>query len=686
MNVQSTVSETPTKLKGIYRSNSVDTDKSKSFSSQESLQSHKEDSKTRTSSSGSSARRLSSGSSGSPSVHPKQTALSLKRQAINKNVPLLKSITQRKLLPPPAKNLIEKGVSTEVSGLRNKPKPPSVVQSSKPRAQIVAAVTSRLYNKVKKLDVGTSTENLAATVNKELSICSNARNRLRELTHKALKAHRSKNQETQTELFPVLRVKEVATDCTDLKSELGEVQDAFTEPVPPSPLQDAEVTCTLLNQFDKAALQNSLHFTRSCGSQTNSSEDKSSVSFTKYLLAEKNPIFTEAVNINISHNYLNQSDDSLESPRNSLVSFPTPDLISNHNSLEEKKLVQPDCIHLQAPTLETAYYIPSTTVYSCIADVRTVPDYKDRLTSIEVLAALAPESILQTTNPDQCNLLPDFCPKLAKADRSRQTNYLHTPTSFKPEVHYCSTQTLSTSSGSSCKESEDERTSIPQDYFVSNEKKVQRNKKPRRQKNERLMEAMKEFLQEAKVLMSNLAETRNFERVQCHQPHLDEFDIQVTLNDISGLHNSLESGTQKSTQTTPASVANTSSQTSIWSHNVANKYEALLEDSCKRLQEKIDQTPRSRHVSLTSEDLFKDEMCSGLRYNPWDLSHVEEFSSLESQPATFSDYGSLPRKTHKRHRTPTCSPSVFLKQLTEVRRQIIENSRDEMMHESNISH
>lgn len=676
MNVQSSVSETPTKLKGIYRSNSVDTDKSKSFSSQESLQSPKEDSRTRTSSSGSSVRRLSSGSSGSPSVHPKQTALSLKRQAINKNVPLLKSITQRKLLPPPTKNLIEKGVSTEVSGLRNKPKQQSVVQSSKPRAQIVAAVTSRLYNKVKKLDVGTSTENLAPTVNKELSICSNARNRLRELTHKALKAHRSKNQETQTELFPVLRVKEVATDCTDLKSEIGEVQDAFTEPVQ-SQLQDAEVTCTLLNQFDKTALQSSLHFTRSCASQTNTTEDKSSVSFTKYLLAEKNPIFTEAVNINISHNYLSQSDDSLESPRNSLVSFPTPDLISNHNSLEEKKVFQPDCIHLQAPNLETAYYIPSTTVYSCIADVHTVPDYKDRLTSIEVLAALAPQNILQTTNTDQCNLLPDFCPKLARADKSRQTNYFLTPTSFKPAVHYCNTRTLSTSSSS--KESEDERTSIPPDYLVTNEKKVQRNKKPRGQKNERLMEAMKEFLQEAKVLMSNLAETRNSERWQCHQPHLDEFDIQVTLNDISGL-NSLESGTQ----TAPASVANTSSQTSIWSHSVVNKYEALLEDSCKRLQEKIDQSPRSRHVSLTSEDLFKDEMCSGLRYNPWDLSHVEaEFSSLESQPATFSDYGSLPRKTHKRHRTPTCSPSVFLKQLTEVRRQIIENSRDEMMHESN---
>lgn len=676
MNVQSSVSETPTKLKGIYRSNSVDTDKSKSFSSQESLQSHKEDSRTRTSSSGSSARRLSSGSSGSPSVHPKQTTLSLKRQAINKNVPLLKSITQRKLLPPPTtKNLIEKGVSTEVSGLKNKPKQQSVVPTSKPRAQIVAAVTSRLYNKVKKLDVGTSTENLAPTVNKELSICSNARNRLRELTHKALKAHRSKNQETQTELFPVLRVKEVATDCTDLKSELGEVKDAFTDPLY-SQLQDAEVTCTLLNQFDKTVLQNSLHFTRSCASQTNPSEDKSSVSFTKYLLAEKNPIFTEAVNINISHNYLSQSDDSLESPRNSLVSLPTPDLISNHNSLEEKKVLQPDCIHLQAPNLETAYYIPSTTVYSCIADVHTVPDYKDRLTSIEVLTALAPQNVLQSTHTDQCNVLPDFCPKLARADRSRQTNYLHTPTSFKPEVQYCYTKTLSTSSSS--KESEDERASIPP-HHVTNE----RNKKPRREKNKRLMDAMKEFLQEAKILMSNLAE--NSEKLQCHQPHLDEFDIQVTLNNISGL-NSLESNTQKSTQTVPASLANTSSQTSIWSQHVVNKYESLLEDSCKRLQEKIDQSPRSRHVSLTSEDLFKDEMCSGLRYNPWDLSHVDaEFSSLESQPATFSDYGSLPRKTHKRHRTPTCSPSVFLKQLTEVRRQIIENSKDEM-HGSNTSH
>ncbi|XP_066262970.1 uncharacterized protein [Euwallacea similis] len=650
--------ETSQKTKKVDRSYSIDTD-NKSFSSQESLQSPKHG----TSSSASSARRMSSGSSGPPSVQPKQTALSLKRQSLNRSSPLLKTITQKKLMPE--KNFADRGVVTELSGVKkSERKQAQIASNDKPRAQIVAAVTSRLYNKVKKQDIGTSTENLPAA--KELSICSNARNRLRELTQKALKAHRSRNEETQTELFPVLRVKEAATDCLDLKVELCEVKDVATSMENCG--KDVAIECTLLNQFIEGTLRDVLIVTRSCGIQTISSEDK--MSFTKYLLADKNPIFTEAVNINISHNYAssNQSEDSLEG----LVSFPTPDLISNHNSLEP---CQEKVADIAQVNFETANYIPAEKVCASTARVLTEPEHREKINNVEVLTTHALQGFIQDCK-DTCKSLPDFCPNFAKAKLSRQPENYSRSRAFNTQTHFDHVRSSSSSSNSSS------LSNIPDslDYHLANQKKVQFSRKTL-QKSDRLMNAMKEFLQEAKLLMTNLSRAG---ASHCQQPHLDDFDIQVTLNDVSGLDNLPRKRKKKlkSTQTCPMTTSS-SSQTSLFGDTPLNKYEALLEDSCKRLEEKINKPPRSWQISIASED-FEDELLfEKPRYNPWDLSNVEvEDSSLESQPVTFSDYGSLPRKTHKRQRTPTCSPSAFLKQLTQMRRQIIENSREELMVQS----
>ncbi|CAG9765699.1 unnamed protein product [Ceutorhynchus assimilis] len=693
MSVKSTIEPaTPKKLRrtiSMDRRLSTDTDNSKSFSSQESLQSpkHKASAKTPT-------RRLSGGSStaGLPPVQPKQTMLSLRRQSINRSNPSLKAITEKKILAPGAKK-VEKGNNTEVSG--GATKKPSY---TKPRAQIVAAVTSRLYNKVHKKDIGTLTEqtDIDKTLEgpKELSICSNARNRLREITQRALKAHRSRNEETQTELFPILRVKEVATDCSDLRQQLSEVKDAST--LDKQEYKDAQTDCALINQFLHGDLKNILVLTKSCGVQTSGDDTKSNISFTKYLTEcqSNNPIFTEAVNINISHNYINGnrtgslSDDSLDSQRN--VSFPTPDLISNHNSLDPHALNAEDedkktCYaenNILPDIYENVNYLPASSICASNASVLTVPCYNN-FKSVEVLTAHAPQVVLQDLLNQKCQSLPDFRPKLVKAKIRTYLDDKHGGRSIKyhkPNVLICHDSSASESTS----ESEDNY-NLP-DSIEYHRKKVQFANKNKRKKSDRMLKAMKDFLEEAKTLMTNITSVAH--NTNCQQPHLEDFDIQVTVKDISGLEKTSQKKRKRiiahATQTDqPPSRESCFSQTSLDFPEYLlpiNKYETLLEDSCKRLEEQIKKTPRSRHISITSEDYDDDMLYDRPKYNPWDLSHVEiEDSSLESNPITFSDYGSLPRKTHKRQRTPTCSPSAFLKQLTHMRRQIIESSREELL-------
>ncbi|KAL1512535.1 hypothetical protein ABEB36_002116 [Hypothenemus hampei] len=697
--VSTHISQNPIKnrLKKTYsldRTYSLETDMSKSCSSQDSLHSPKHSTKTTTSSSGSS-RRLSSISL------PKQTALSLKRQAITKGSSVLKTITQKKPLQPSMKS--EKGVVTEVSGLKKNVQEISRKNSYvKPRAQIVAAVTSRLYNKVKKKDMGTSTENLAVSLReppKELSICSNARNRLRELTQKALKAHRNKHEETQTDLFPVVRVKEVATDCSDLKLQLMETNEVAVLHKPES--KDAQVECSLLNHFIEGSLRNILVLTRSCGIQTNAEEK---MSFTKYLTESNqqptnNPIISEAWNINISHNYVSRtgslSDDSLENQRN--MTLPTPDLISNHNSLEQdkaptdetSKLQFAQCNHLLDYFNKSCDVLKGDTIHKQKAEIRTVPWYQEDFKNVRVLCTHALKSIPVDFCQEKTSYLPPFCPKVFKCRPVYSTSLYsnNTITSAQPMVYHCSDirDMLSDSD-----ESYPLGTPDSMEYHMSNQKKVQFNEKPKTEKNDRRMfKAMKEFLVEAKLLMTNLSKfSCNVNSTNdCQQPHLDEFDIQVTLNEVSGLEKPQRRKRKcksfvetSSTQTNGPSNVSCCSQTEFPEYILPiNKYEALLEDSCKRLEEQIRKSARTRHISLASNDIEDEVLYERPRYNPWDLTHLDlEDSSLESNPVTFSDYGSLPRKTHKKHRTPTCSPSAFLRQLTQMRRQIIENSKEEL--------
>ncbi|XP_030745892.1 chromosome-associated kinesin KIF4-like [Sitophilus oryzae] len=700
IDVQSSVSlDKFGQLKRTYsmdRTYSIETDTSnRSYSSQESLQSPKHTSDTKTQTNSQVDRRHSGSTSG---VQIKQTALSLRRQAINKSThtsPLLKTITQKKILGNFRKRP-EKGVITDESGLKKPETKPETTKKKPPytrqRSQIVAAVTSRLYSKVNKKDMATSTENLSTTP-KELKICTNARSRLIELTQKALRAHRRKNEETQTDLFPMLRVKEVSTDCNDLEQETK---------------KDAEVECTLLSQFISGTFQNVLFLTRSCGVQT-SEEKPGAFSFTKYLTENKNsPIFTESVNINISHNYINgntvdsMSDDSLDNSLRNNVSFPTPDLISNHNSLEQHaKEKEHQILYGKAGETDDKYEkvtcFPVEKVCAGNVNVLTVPPFRKRFQKCDVISTRASQTFVSDIFVEKCKHFPDFRPQKFHANVSqcpdtkyRDKRYVmvnkHNVFNHIPCKHDYSSNESSLTDDNCLSDVPD---SI--DYHRTNTKKVQFARNHTQHKKDCMIKAMKEFLEEAKNLMSNISQASSNTVPACQHPHLDDFDIQVTVNELSGIEKSKKRRKRSSacretsaTQTELPSMESCFSQTShlIPEFTIpVNKYETLLEDSCRRLEDKISKIPRSRNISSVSEeDCDEDVYFDRPKYNPWDLSNVDvEDSSLESNPVTFSDYGSLPRKTHKRQRTPTCSPSAFLKQLSSMRRQIIESSREDLL-------
>ncbi|KAJ8965830.1 hypothetical protein NQ314_003877 [Rhamnusium bicolor] len=611
----------------------------------------------------------------------------------------------------------EKSVSTEVLNIKKvESKVNSIRKNSiKPRSQIVAAVTSRLYSKTNKKEVATDTDDINTFKNglpKELTICSNARTRLRELTRKALRAHRQKNVETQTDLFPVLRIKEISTDVADLRLLLAEVKDAETE----SDLittKDASVECT------------------TCGTQ--SSEDhntKEAQEENEYILASTkalpipgSPIYTKTVNINISHNYISGnkfndgvSDNSTVNHNSQNVCFPTPDLISNHNSLEQqshdtpgpsKSEVPPDLrgkSQMQYGNMEVLqehftsheHFVPANINKNYVlARCSIVTKYTGKLQSINMSNVFAPEiCIMKDFREDVCKPFPKFTPKLA---RPKIVVYKD----FKCDD--CKPLLIINSSSSSDEEIFSGELPDSLDYHMANNKKVKFPEKGviNPPESQRMVKAMSDFLEEATQLMNNLTIAANNISSSNNLYLDDSYEFEVTLNDIRGLKKpnrkrrrkigcttftSKTENTKRDTiaQTFPVDKSDCCTQCEIVVP--INKYEALVEDSCRRLEEKINKLPTSRQKVNISNDYqdYHDDILNPfsekLTYNPWDLSHPSngndvEDSSLESNPVTFSDYGSLPRKTHKRHRTPTCSPSAFLRQLTNMRRQVIESSR-----------
>ncbi|CAG9813523.1 unnamed protein product [Phaedon cochleariae] len=615
---------------------------------------------------------------------------SLRRKSLNKSIPSLPRATvKRGSLEATAKK-IEKAISTDhlpqktvesrVDSIRRRP-------SAKPRSQIVAAVTSRLYSKLKNKEVSTDTDdintyNLEEIAPKELQICENARNRLKEITKRALRAHRSRNEETQTDLNPVRRVKETSTDVSDLKLELLEVREAETS-CDPVQTKDASVSCACL---DSCSEGKSLLLTRSCGTQC---EENKPMSFTKYLRdiqedLPPNPIYTNAVNIKISNNYHNGEKVS---GKNFAVQvgaqeefsgcLATPDLLSNHNSLEHNQATKETqkLFHESSEKIDDVFGVAeafsSPSTFST-ANCSVVPNFSTSNPSVKLTKTYAPEILLNKSFEDEyCLPLPIFEPKKA------MPNVLHADESRFEEAVLVKEPLILKSIVKHQGAGEQEEPSALMDsldYHRAN-KKV-KFVEERKDDQQRMFKAMSSFLEEATKMMSKLEKSTSTSLI-------GDYDLEVTLNDKRATRRHKKKSRhpscpahrpnveEKFIQTASPRKTTSSTQCDGRFGLPPNRYEVVLEDSCKRLEEKIRWIPEARPRPPQS-DFCEDTSCGFAEDRR--SSDLEEF--MGESPVAFSDYGSLPRKRYTTW--SRCSPSAYLRQLTHMRRQIVRSSREDL--------
>lgn len=252
------------------------------------------------------------------------------------------------------------------------------------RAEIIASVTERLYSKLNKKNEESATDKklqneLKAVPLNELKICSNARQRLMEISKKALKNKRRIGipAHTQTRRL-VVRVKDQGIDIqTDLQAYVRHQnrayilqQDASTETTPMTPrLKDVAVgpDYSNLNFNNRATSTEHKHVvhrnisvmtdivaksdrcTQSCLKPIPSRRRKRSSIYTKYLkkIGNINSSRDEnnaspIININICPSFQSDSDSlsSPETPENTTEAetekqsvTTTPDLLTNHNNI-----------------------------------------------------------------------------------------------------------------------------------------------------------------------------------------------------------------------------------------------------------------------------------------------------------------------------------------------------------------
>lgn len=623
----------------------------------------------------------------------------LRRRSLTKNTPPLpKAVTKRNL--ESSKN-VEKAVSTENLHLKTTAGT-SKKLPARPRSQIVAAVTSRLYSKLRKHEVATDTHDISLQQEpgpKELAICSNARFQLRELSRRALRAHRSKTEETQTEGLPIAIVKEKATDVGDLQLSLEEVKEASTMSETVS-TKDVGIDCCFKESESTSMI--------SCGTQCEVEEVKfpHPISFTKYLRdfheLSNTPIYANSLNINISNNYMegkkvniSSSEDSFEDPNPSNDGLPTPDLISNHNSLEQHHLVSGESSTKLARNLLKVLYETVVEVEDQFRSAEIVSGDVQRFQNaragfvpkdcsrqeaiVNFSSTFATEIQTQYSSEDEhCSPLPRFQPNTARCDSIGYEDKKFEDCAIEKEPLVLKSivkDNLSRPQFSSSEEDLKFKTDVMDslEYHMVN-KKVKFSEKAGQEK--RMIKAMSEFLEEATQLMSKIDRCNN-------DSHDSNYEIEVTMNNVLDQKRGTRKSKKKKVSRSSVEKRDSSIQTFSPFRSESstqceteyvipiNKYESLLEDTCRRLEEKIQRIPASPprdHHSLNEYMLEQDE-------NPSDLDD----SSLESNAIAFSDYGSLPRRRHKRYRRPACSPSAFLKQLTNMRRQVIRTSREDLM-------
>ncbi|CAH2094677.1 unnamed protein product [Euphydryas editha] len=260
------------------------------------------------------------------------------------------------------------------------------------RAEIIASVTERLYSKLKKNEVPTS--KVESSVDKkssseskivqplnELKICSNARQRLMELSKKALKNKRKIGipKHTQTRKA-VIRVKDQGNDVqTELQPYINYEkrnctfqQDVSTETTPMTPRSKeiavgprysnlsykdkSTITVSKKVTFKNVSTMTEIVLTKDYGSQTKTQppprRKKRPSIYSKYIRKIERSItstddtsISPVININISPMCAGDSEsqssdetlgNSLETGKDKQSITTTPDLLTNHNSMTKK--------------------------------------------------------------------------------------------------------------------------------------------------------------------------------------------------------------------------------------------------------------------------------------------------------------------------------------------------------------
>ncbi|XP_026742952.1 kinesin-like protein KIN-7L, chloroplastic [Trichoplusia ni] len=255
------------------------------------------------------------------------------------------------------------------------------------RAEIVASVTERLYSKLKKKEEA-AVSKMETMVDKkiveplsELKICTNARQRLMELSQKALRNKRRIGIPAHTQTrATVTRVKDQAIDVqSDLYSFIIKsgcpftlCRDVATETVPMTPrCKEIAVgpTASLIfsdrsTETKRVAYKNSFMMTDFATKQENCTQTqivppprrrKRASNVGKHCCSKNTDDYSEGstvapvISINISQSYPvdseSQSDDNSETElKNSISSVvtTTPDLLTNHSTVDPQGVIEMD--------------------------------------------------------------------------------------------------------------------------------------------------------------------------------------------------------------------------------------------------------------------------------------------------------------------------------------------------------
>ncbi|XP_072388088.1 uncharacterized protein [Diabrotica undecimpunctata] len=624
---------------------------------------------------------------------------SLRTESLHKSVSLLsKTSSKRQSL---------RAMSSENLSKRSESKF-GVSSKASPRSQVVAAVTSRLYNKVKKKEVATDTDDIntynLSVFPKELLISENARARLRNITRRALRANRIKNQDIQTDLIPIKRMKEMSTNTSDLKVLVEELKHVATM-TSQIDNKDACVDSSDLIDVTDSETVKSLLITRSCGTQFNKEDSQRKqlvvpkpstlVSFTKYLREGKDvsadAIYTNVVNINISNNYLQGNKPSHSVSSESLENFEaqssymvTPDLLSNHPPLEMSSKEVQTWYHGSVGELNEEFldcvehfnqdYAKNNSKAKC----SWIPDHSVAVPAIKMLKTHAAEIFRSSVQAKEyCIPLKDFevvtaKPRILYCDRTEYDDVV-----IVHEPYILHDTTVSTDNNNPATTSNLVSSRVPKTILKNENGEAKR-----------IVSAMSAFLEEATEIMSKLSEKEE-------KNH--SYDLQVTVNGLKSLKNLtkkkkltknkiltenkeqlVNKGNQssncdkkyctcfkeKGSQTILPVMYNCSTQSEpLLTELPVNKYEIPFEAACSRLEKTLSLVQISHGRTVNADEIFAE----------YESSHLDN-----DLGPNYSDYGSLPKTYKKKYRTWSLSPKSYLKQLTAMRKDIVESTRDYM--------